>query len=273
MNLYKYIFSELYHSRRFVILFVLNLSLGFTSFIALELLQSSVNSTINAQSRHVLGADMGISSRRIFSKEELQLVASALPLNHQTTDTVEIFSMVTSKGQSSLLQIKAIDIAFPFYGQILTRPMKKSSDLEDTQSVWVYPEVLTLLNTTVGNYLKIGDLSFRIAAVVTDDAASGISTNMAPRIYMSVPHLKKTNLIRAGSLAWHSKLYKIPKIKDAELEKKRDQIYQQLPTSDIQVFTHKNSSEQMARLLGYLSDFLSLVSLAALFISCIGLTF
>lgn len=273
MSFFRFVFSELIHSKRFVFLFLLNLSLGLSSFVALEFLKSSVATTISTQSRNVLGADLGISSRRQFTPEELATVESSMPSEKSSTEMIEMFSMVTKESLSSLVQIKAVELSFPFYGQVLTQPMTKTSYLEDTQTIWVYPEILTLLNASIGDQLKIGNLSFRIAAVVVDDAASGISTSMAPRIYMSVSHLKKAGMLRPGTLAWYSRLYKLPTITDNALEEERDKIYKALPASDIQVFTHKNSSEQMARLLGYLGDFLGLVSLAALFIACIGLTF
>ncbi len=244
--------------------------------MALEFLKNSVDHTVSTQSRNVLGADIGISSRRLFEETELQTVEKHMPEERHVTSTIEMFSMVTKasgSSASSLMQIKAVEPTFPFYGQVLTKPMKRVSDLQDTQSVWVYPEILTLLDAHVGDMLKIGNLSFRIAAIVEDDAASGISTSMAPRVYMSVQYLKKAGLLREGTLAWHSRLYKLPTLADTELEERRDLIYQSLPSSDIQVFTHKNSSEQTARLLNYLGDFLGLVSLAALFIACIGLTF
>lgn len=273
LSLLRFLFSELIHSKRFVVLFLINLSLGLSSFIALEFLKTSVDTTVSTQSRNVLGADIGISSRRLITDEELASVESHFPEDRTSTPLIEMFSMVAKGSASSLVQIKAVDHSFPFYGQVVTKPMKKVSDLEDTQTIWVYPEILTLLGARLGDSLKIGNLTFRIAAVVEDDAASGISTSMAPRIYMSLSHLGRTGLLREGTLAWYSRLYKLPTLSDGELEIVRDETYRSLSNPDVQVFTHKNSSEQTARLLNYLGDFLGLVSLSALFIACIGLTF
>lgn len=273
MSFFRFVFSELFHSKRFVVLFLLNLSLGLTSFVALEFLKTSVDATISTQSRNVLGADIGTSSRRILKDEEWESIESLLPTEHTSTNIIEMFSMVSKNSLSSLVQLKAVEMAFPYYGQVITKPMKKTSDLDDTTSIWVYPEILTLLNASIGDTLKLGDMNFRIAAVVEDDAASGISTSMAPRIYMSMNALKKANLLREGTLAWHARLYKVPGLSDPALEDLRDRIYKALPNSDVQIYTHKNASEQTGRLLNYLGDFLGLVSLAALFIACIGLTF
>jgi putative ABC transport system permease protein len=273
VSFFRFIIAEIFHSKRFVALFLINLSLGLTSFSALEFLKSSIDTTVMEQSRQVLGADFGLSSRREFLPEELKIVENKLPKNFKSTPMIEMFSMVSKGTQSSLVQLKAVELSFPFYGQIITEPQMKTSFLEDTDYIWVYPEILTLLNVRIGESLKIGDRKFKIAAIVKDDASSGISTNMAPRIYISLHNLAKTNLMKPGTLAWHSILYKIPFVDDNDLEKLRDDIYKDMSASDIQVFTHRNSSEQMNRLLNYLSDFLGLVSLSALFIACIGLTF
>lgn len=269
----RFVVSELIHSRRFILLFILNLSLGLSSFVALEILKFSIAKTMSAQSKQVLGADFGTTSRRQITDKELNIIESQLPEDIQKTQLTELFSMASKENQSTLVQIKAIEHVFPFYGQILVRPLAKASDLEDSQTVWVYPEVLTLLNARVGDRLKIGDLNLRIASIVEDDAASGISTSMAPRVYMSASHLRKTNLLRPGTLAWYTTVYKIPQLNDTVLEQKKDLIYKSLEASDIQVFTHTSASEQTGRLLKYLSDFLGLVSLSALCISCIGLIF
>lgn len=273
MSFLRFAFSELLHSKRFAILFLVNLSFGLTSFSALEFLKNSIQTTIMSQSRQVLGADFGISSRHALNEQEQFIVQKNLPQQALATDVIETFSMVTHGQSSALVQIKAVQLTFPFYGQILTEPLKKTSYLEDTESVWIYPELLTLLNARIGDFLKIGTRQFRIAAVVKDDTASNISTNMAPRIYMSLNSLKKTNLVRSGSLAWYSTLYKIPNFSEEQLDSLKNQIYQQLSDNEVQVFTHRSASEQMNRLLNYLSDFLGLISLSSLFIACIGLTF
>ncbi len=191
MSFLRFVFSELLHSKRFVALFLINLSLGLSSFVALEFLKSSVDNTVSTQSRNVLGADFGYSSRRPINENELKTIEGGLPFERSSTEMIEMFSMVSKGSSSSLVQLKAVENVFPFYGQVLMKPLKKTSDLEDTQSIWVYPEILTLLNASVGDSLKIGSMTFRIAAVVDDDFASGISTSMAPRIYMSLAHLKK----------------------------------------------------------------------------------
>lgn len=273
MSFFRFALSEIIHSKRFALLFLINLSLGLTSFSALEFLKNSIDTTIMAQSRQVLGADFGVTARRELSEQESQLIQSYLPHNVSSSQMIEMFSMVSHGRLSSLIQLKAVQLTFPFYGQILTEPQMKTSFLEDTDYVWVYPEILTLLNAHIGDSLKIGSRQFRIAAVVKDDAASGISTNMAPRIYISLNNLKKAGLIKVGTLAWYSTLYKLPSLSEGQLDEMRDALYKTLPSGDVRVFTHRNSSEQMNRLLNYLSDFLGLVSLAALFIACIGLTF
>jgi putative ABC transport system permease protein len=271
---FKYIFREISNDKRFTILFLLNLSLGLTGFIALDGFKVSIDQTIKSRSKGILGADFGISSRRKVTEREISLIEKQFGKNIEKSQMVELFSMVSNtKGKSKLMQIKAIDSKFPFYGEIELDEPATSKDLKDVNQVWVYDDVLILLKTKKGEYLKIGDEKFLISRIVTRDSAAGISTNMAPRVYIHYSQIENTGLIRPGSVAWHSFVFKIPNITSNELEDKKDQIFKELDNPDIRVYTHENTSQQMARMLSRLNDFLGLTSLVALFLAALGTGF
>ena len=96
---------------------------------------------------------------------------------------------------------------------------------------------------------------------------------MAPRIYISTEQFPKTELLKQGSIAWHQTLFHLPRLDKRALDEVRDRIYRQMPSADVQVYTHEHASEQMARLLKYLDDFLGLAALVSLFICALGIGF
>lgn len=284
-GLWHLVFAGLRQQKRFTSLFILNLALGLTGFVTLDSFRTNLESSLAMKSRFVLGADLGISARHPISPEQLTEVEGVLGESVDKSQMTELYSMVASaQGDSRLIQIKAIDGSFPFYGAIQLRQQgeQKGSgeyDLQREKKVWVYPEVLIQLGVEVGDKLKIGQSDFVISDIVEDDAAAGFSTSMAPRIYMGLEQLADTGLITSESLAWYSVVFRLASSdgsaeSESRLQELVDEIFQ-LPAlpSSVRVFSHKNASEQMSRLLAYLGDYLGLVSIAAIFLASLGAAF
>lgn len=272
-----YALKELVHNRKFSAFFIVNLSIGLFAFVTLFGFQAALTQTLNKKSKSVLGADLVVSARRPIQDAEIQVVENELDAGFEKTNMLETFSMVRSgSGQSRLFQIKAIENNYPFYGLLtVDDPNAHSTDrlFEDTQKnrVWVYPEVLLQLEIEVGDELLIGDRTFVIDRVITSDQTSGMTTDFAPRIYMTTDQLIDTGLVRPGSLIWYSTLYKVDPSMPVDVLQK--QIFEALDEPDIRVYSHKDASQQMARMMELLSDFLGLAAIVALFLAAVGLYF
>lgn len=279
MSLLKYALKELLNNKRFCLLFILNLALGLTGFIALDGFKNSLDLTIKSRSKVTLGGDLAVSARRPITETELQSVQSQLPTDHSEATVVELYSMVANDKQDSrLVQIKAIDSNFPFYGEIKLRRQgsiqsQKPEAFLNEDKAWIYPELLRQLDLKQGSILKVGQSQFVVDDVVEDDAAAGISASMAPRIYISKSRLAQTQLIKKGSVAWSSVIYKLPSLSLDQLNTLRDKIFNKLDSPSLKVMTHENASQQMTALVERLNDFLGLSSLVALFLAAVGTFF
>ncbi len=263
------------NNKQFCILFVINLSIGLTGLISIEGFKSSLNNTISEQSKSLLGADVGMSARRPITDQEIKVLEAEIKKsNFQFAQMIEVFSMVKSENnRSRLMQIRAIDGNYPFYGEFklrqkTTKTFKKN--YKERPLVLVHPEVLDQLGAKIGQTIKIGAKAFTISNVVEQDSASGVSSSVAPRIYMHLQNLSKTKLLKFGSLAWYSQLYKIPHMSDSALEELSDSLFEKLDSPELQIYTHKRASEQLSALVSRLNDFLGLNSIVALFLSFIG---
>ncbi len=276
MRLFKYFILQLFNNRNFTILFILNLSFGLCSFVTLDIFKSSINYSLKSRSKVLLGADFGLSARRPITDKEIESINEAETNNLRTT-MVEIFSMVAGpSSKSKLVQIKAIDGSFPFYGEIKLKSNTNeiyngsTKNLTIDRKVWIYPELLTLLDVKIGQKIKIGQSEFLVDAIVESDNAEGVSTTMAPRVYIGLPYVKDTELLKFGSVAWYTQLFKFPMLSNSQLDEFKDSIEKALTSPELKIYTHENVSEQSARILKYLNDFLGLVSIAALFLAAIG---
>ncbi|MBT3983870.1 MAG: hypothetical protein HOE90_21115 [Bacteriovoracaceae bacterium] len=276
---YKLIFQEMRGSKKFTLLFILNLGLGLAGFISLNSFRESINFSLKSQSKNILGADFGVSARRPITSIERELIKSTAESKVVESEMVELFTMIRGANkQSRLVQLKAISSPYPFYGALGLDDDKKINgseidELYQKNVVWVYPELLLQLGLKKGESIQVGEAQFTISQVVSSDSAAGFSTSMAPRMYISLEHLGRTKLLRAGSLAWYSYVYQIPGKSAAELGEMQKEVFDSVPSNDLQVYSYEEVNEQTGRLMNYLSDFLGLSSLAALFLAAVGAGF
>ncbi|MBY0314683.1 MAG: FtsX-like permease family protein [Bdellovibrionales bacterium] len=274
MKIFKYIFAEIKNNHRFSLLFVLNVALGLSGYVAIDGFQNSIDHTLEQKSRDVLGADLALSARREITEAEKNIVKSLAQTEVQSTETIELFTMVskaTKENSSRLTQLVAIEDVYPFYGKIIFKSGEHSAaELNTGLVAWVYPEILSQFKISEGDPIRIGSETFKIIGTVENDSAAGIGTNMAPRVYIGHKNIESTQLLLPGTIATRSTLFKIPGKSDDELEQLRKNVFEKTPDGDLRVTTHKNSSEQVGRLLSYLNDFLGLTSLIGLFLAAMG---
>ena len=115
----------------------------------------------------------------------------------------------------------------------------------------------------------MGQQPFTITDVLDQDPSHTFTSSLAPRFYISQKNLKASGLIHpTASLALihvpHSPFF---------YKTLRNEIFSQIKDPQVQVRSHKNASSSSSRALNYLNDFMSLTTLCAVFLSCIGLSF
>ena len=270
----KFIFKELKNHHRFVVFFVLNLSLGLSGFVALDFFKHSLDTVLKSNSKAMLGGDLAVSARRPLKKEEIQIVKQSAGLGSEEAKIVQMYSMLAGpSGNSRLVHVQAITSNYPFYGEFRFQDVGSETSIHKKPVVWVYPELLGQLNLKIGDEVTIGKLSFRIAHVIEDDPAGNLTNSVAPRVYISQKYLSQTKLLGPYSFAWHSYIYKIPNTNIFQLKKISKNIFSQMKDPGLRIYTHQDASENVARLTDYLNDFLSLVALCALVLACVGMGF
>ena len=271
---------ELLNNRRFSLFFLFNLAIGLAGFIALDSFKESLDIHLSRNSQAILGADVALTSFFPFKDKTLNILESNLPEKTFSTRKTSLFTMVASKDQSRLVQVTGIEEAFPFYGKIVlkkrgfVRPEILKQSLDFSGEAWVYPELLHMLDLKVGEYIKIGEQSFRIADLVIEDSSSSFSSfGLAPRVYLGLEKMEQTGLLTKKSRVSYQSLYRVPEGTDLSMVvgKLQKQIIK-LDGSDskIRVLTHKRAGDNLGRLMGYLNDYLGLVAMIAVFLAGIG---
>ena len=272
--LVRWIFRELRNNKRIVSILILNLAIGLAGFLCLSTFKEALKSTVEENSKTFLSADLAVSARRVLTEDEISRIQKHLPENSQTSRLWEFFSMVANSEGSRLVQVKAIDSQYPFYGSLELNDQQKvvqatSKNIIQEKNVWVYPELLSQLKAKLGDELKLGRETFRISQTVRDDSTQTFRLgSLAPKVFVGLSQIRSSNLIAPGSTLTEAVLIKLAD--DQNLESVREKLKKEFPDSSVRITTYKEAGEDTARTLSYLSDYLSLVSLVALFLAALG---
>lgn len=272
---------DLLNSKGFTFLFIFNLFLGICGFVGLHTFRDNVNSLLEGRAKQLLSADITVSARRKISKTELNQVkdvlGDALESEAQALGLYSMAKGLSSEGRSRLANLRGVESSHPFYGKIeldQERNYQKAMEgLQNKNHIWLDPALLRQLRIEIGDQVKIGNKVFIAAATIGSDSGSSWGgVGLAPKIYISKKNLQESGLISFGSVVSYAHLYKLaPKSSTKEkLEEIEQKLKQTLEDPALNIRAPNSASEQVGRALNYLSDYLGLVGLVALFLAGIG---
>lgn len=270
----KWAYRELRNNIRFSLFFVFNLTLGLTGFLCLDAFKSSLDSTLKQNAKSFLSADYSVSARRKLTDTEIVRMREVAPKGAVESRLWEFFSMVATDEGSRLVQVKAIDDNYPFYGYLTLGSGKKINYESDAEVVkeklaWVYPELLIQLKVKVGDEITLGNQKYKIADTIVDDSTQTFRlASLAPKVYVGLEMMKESSLVTLGTTMTEAFLFKLNN--DQELETVIAGLKEKITDPAVRFNTPTEASEDTGRLLNYLSDYLGLVSLVALFLAALG---
>lgn len=271
--IFRLAIRELFRNKKFLLFFALNLSLGLTGFVALESFKSALVGHMNSNAKNILTADIEVSARRALTDEELKLTREIL-VGSEESQSYSFFAMLSHGNQSRLVEVNSLDEKYPLHGYLdldsgkSIRSQSSKNDLANN-NIWVYPEVVTQGKLKKNDTVKLGNLSLKISDIVTKDSSQTFrGAAFAPSVFIHADLIEKSGLIKFGSTYSNKYFFKLPPGVDAQ--KVKEQLYEKLTDSAVQVESWQGAGEDAGRQLGYLSDFLGLVSLVALFMSALG---
>ena len=118
---------------------------------------------------------------------------------------------------SRLVQVRALEGNFPYYGALETIPPEASTAFKSRQSALVDESLIIQYDLTVGDSVKIGNLFFEIAGrLLKIPGETAAMSTIGPRVYIPMAYLDATGLIQQGSRAQYSALFKFDDETDVE---------------------------------------------------------
>lgn len=271
----KLFLKELRSNKRYWSFFTVNLCIGLLGFTFIYLFRANINTTLELRAKSLLTADIAVSGRRALSKIENQQIKNILGNSIEShTRTRELYSMAKSASRSRLIFIKAIKGIYPLFGSIelenngiLTPELIQK--LQQEPFVVISPEVAYQFRLKIGDALRIGEQSFEVFDILKMDTTSSLrGVNLAPKVYIGDEFLDNTKLVSFGTLAFYTNFFKLDPLIDAS--ELKSTLQKEISDPAINVKTPENSSEQLGRIVNYITNYLGLIGVVALLLSSIG---
>ncbi len=264
------------HRRNAVLVFVGLYSLGLGIFLIVDGLWRRVETDLGGRSRDLLESDLQIQSRRPLTAAESLTLQTALPAGTREAYSSGFLSMVAgTNGNSRLVQIKAVDSAYPLFGAFQFEP--KSSPgftLQDWRrgEVLAPPALLASLGLKIGDSIAIGGHRFLLRAAFTQRPGGGFDLwEMGGRLYMRFADMAATGLDQYGSRIFRYRFYAFPEGIDANAL--RRQLEKSLDDPEIDIRSVGDRDSDLGRLLDNVGGFLKILAMGAYLLASIGATF
>ena len=268
---FKLALKEITYNKKFSFFFIFNVTLALMGLIVIDNFKYNFANDLSKKGKEILGSDISLSSRYKLSPAKLDGFYQRVggKNNIQISEVISMFTMGQIKDETPrLVSMQVLDGVFPFYGdtQLVSGRSDKKPGLG---KLWLSPDALGKYEREQVISMSLGGYRFNVSDVIKKDGQQSFGMGqVAPRVYLNKDSFNETNLLQKGSTVrfnYHVKTdYKITK-------EVLNDLTDFIDDNSVSIVTPQKSSEQVGRLMAYLTDFLGLVSLVAMFLSSIGL--
>src|SRR5215813_10226619 len=255
-------------------IFIACIALGVMAIAAVGSLANSLAEGLAREGSVILGGDVAFSLiQRETSTAERAFLASRGGLSGVAT----MRAMArTLDGRAALVEVKAVDGAYPLYGTVAAEPAGDLAPLlaerDGAFGAVADPVLLTRLDLQPGARFTIGAAAIELRAALVnepDKLTSGIG--FGPRLLMSEAALRASGLLQPGSLVRWRYLVRLPKNgTDDAAAPTIEAAKAQFPEAGWEIRSRTNAAPQLERNIERFSQYLSLVGLTALLIGGVG---
>jgi putative ABC transport system permease protein len=249
---------------------VLSVAVGVAALVGVRGFSESFRSTLTREARSLMAGDLSARTFQQPSKAENEKLDALHQQGIHTTWVTETISMasVPPDPVPILVSLKVVDpTQYPYYGKADLEPDMSLQTALAGDSVVVADEFLIRLKANVGDSLRLGGHSFRIAAkLVQEPDRLTAGAGLGPRVLISRTALETTGLLGPGSRATQRLLVQLPVT--AQLADVRKQLETILP--EAQVIDYREGNPALTEGLDRATAILSLICLVAMVLGAIG---
>jgi len=241
--------------------------LGTAALAAIGTLTAAIANQLASSGQELLGGDLEISVwQRTLRPEERR----ALSDYGTISSGYRLQAMASTPDAAAPIELKAVDAKWPMFGT-LTLDDGRSVGAPTGSEAWVARTALERLGIGVGDSFKVGTVTLRAAGVIKDEPdrlSEGFQ--LGPTIIVAEGIPQAAGLLQPGAL-YQSKHRIAFTDTGRDPQKAEEAVTKRFPTAGFNLRTRDRASPGADRFVRQMSDFLTLVGLAALVIAGIGI--
>ena len=271
----RYALRELRSGLRGFYVFVACIALGVMAIAGVGSVAASLSDGLAREGRTLLGGDVAFS---LMQREATPAELAFLRKRGEVSVAATLRGMAkASSGDLALVELKAVDNAYPMLGKVSLSPdlpiPALLAERDGAFGAAADPTLLARLGIKVGDSVSVGSASFQIRSAVDaePDKLSG-GVGFGPRFLVSEAALRATQLLQPGSLVRWTYRVKLPAndTSDRAATKLADDARAAVPEAGWEIRSRGNASPQLERSITRFTQFLTLVGLAALLVGGVG---
>src|SRR5882672_1158170 len=256
------------HNFSRLFLFMAALVTGIAAVVAISSLNYSLQDELDRNAKELLGADLVINGNKKFDTAWTNLLTKSKVDIAKDADMASMVLFMNT-GNSRLVKVTGLEGPFPFYGKMETKPADAYFKTQTGNYVMLDESLATQYEVSSNDSIKVGNKTFLVSGVVTKiPGGGGLTSTLAPAVYVSMSALDATGLIQFGSRIGYSIYVKTKSEKETQsLIEKVKPLAKKLGNSYETVEGRKESLGESYRSV---YRFFSLLAFVALILGCIG---
>ena len=196
-------------SWRRLLFFFVCIAIGVGAIVALRSVIQSVRDVFGREARSLIAADALISTNREWTSAAREVIDRRLKEAGVAarTETLETPTMArpadSGRTVARMVELRAVGPEFPLYGTVgLQSGETYAHAILRNHGVLVRPELLVALSVRVGDALSIGQATFTIRGVITNEPGRRVGGfSLGPSVLIDFADLESAGLLRFGSRA------------------------------------------------------------------------
>jgi putative ABC transport system permease protein len=252
--------------------FVLCIALGVAAVAGIGSLAAAFDEALARQGRLLIGGDLTFE---LIHRQTTEVERAGLAALGEVSESASFRAMARSEGRSALIEVKAVDGAYPLYGHVvITRPDAAGTPWRGAGTVLVEQPLLDRFGVDVGDTLTIGEATVTIGGVLGEQP-DRLADRLAygPKLLMSRETLDRTGLVQPGSLIRWTYRVKLPEASAADrdaLAAARAGVEENFRESGFAVRDWTDPAPSLRREVDRFTQFINFVGLTALLLGGIG---
>ncbi len=259
--------------------FALCLALGVAGVTAVAGFSSALRDGVRHEARRLLAADLRIRGLRPLPDQARRVIDARPGLRRTlmrempTVVALPKDAATTGKSRTQLVELRAVDGEFPFYGKLVLEPGRPLAELLRDDGAVAAPELLSRLGLRTGDAITVGGKRFTLRGIVRSEPDRlGGGFALGPRLYVGGSALETTGLLSFGSRVEQTTLVAFPAGAPAgAVQALARELRAALPDSAFfRIETFADGQPELRRGIDRTERFLGLAALLSLLVGGVG---